>query len=169
MRSPVGSMNLGLGIRVRHWCYPQMNPTPVQLDRPPPYGTPLTLAQAKRIMARAEAEAQAHGWPVAIVIVDSSADVVLSLKCDQTQHSSMGIATGKALTAVNFRRPTKMFQDGITEGGAGLRFLAVPGVTPLEGGFPLLLNGQVVGGIGVSGVLSSQDAQVALAGMTALA
>jgi uncharacterized protein GlcG (DUF336 family) len=146
-----------------------MNTHAVQLDRPPPYGAPLTLAQAKRVMAKAEAEAQANNWPVAIVIVDSAGDIVLALKSDQTQHSSMGIATGKAMTAVNFRRPTKMFQDGIAEGGSGLRFLAVPGVTPLEGGFPILVEGHVVGGIGVSGVLSSQDAQVALAGMTALA
>jgi len=62
-----------------------------------------------------------------------------------------------------------MFQDGIAAGGEGLRFLAVPGITPLEGGFPLVLDGQIVGGIGVSGVLSSQDAQVARAGMAALA
>lgn len=139
------------------------------LDAPLPYGPPLTLRQAKAILQAAEAEAERHHWPVAIVIADSSGDVVLALKRDQTQHSSLSIATGKALTAVNFRRPTKMFQDGIAAGGEGLRFLAVPGVTPLEGGFPLVLDGQIVGGIGVSGVLSSQDAQVARAGMAALA
>ncbi len=139
------------------------------LDAPLPYGPPLTLKQAKAILQAAEAEAERNHWPVAIVIADASGDVVLSLKRDQTQHSSLGIATGKALTAVNFRRPTKMFQDGIAAGGEGLRFLAVPGITPLEGGFPLVLNGQIVGGIGVSGVLSSQDAQVARAGMAALA
>ncbi len=138
------------------------------LDRPLPYGLPLTLAQAKAIMQAAEAEAHRQQWPVAIVIADATGDIVLSLKIDQTQHSSMSIATGKALTAVNFRRPTKMFQDGIKAGGEGLRFLAVPGVTPLEGGFPLVIDGQVVGGIGVSGVQSHQDAQVALAGMATL-
>jgi glc operon protein GlcG len=143
-------------------------PDQLTLDAPLPYGPPLTLAQAKAILQAAEAEAERQHWPVAIVIADSSADVVLALKRDQTQHSSLSIATGKALTAVNFRRPTKMFQDGIAAGGEGLRFLAVPGVTPLEGGFPLVLNGQIVGGIGVSGVLSSQDAQVARAGMAAL-
>lgn len=137
-------------------------------DRPLPYGPPLTLAWAKRMMAAAEAEAEARGWPVAIVIADSAGDVVLALKRDQTQHSSLGIATGKALTAVNFRRPTKVFQDGIAAGGEGLRFLAVPGVTPLEGGFPIVIDGQVVGGIGVSGVLSTQDVQVARAGLAAL-
>lgn len=139
------------------------------LDAPLPYGPPLTLRQAKAILQAAEAEAERQHWPVAIVIADSCGDVVLALKRDQTQHSSLSIATGKALTAVNFRRPTKMFQDGIAAGGEGLRFLAVPGVTPLEGGFPLVLDGQIVGGIGVSGVLSSQDAQVARAGMAALA
>lgn len=146
---------------------PKLIDQPV-LDRPLPYGTPLSLQQAKSIMQAAEAEAAIHKWPVSIVIADSTGDIVLALKCDQTQHSSMAIATGKALTAVNFRRPTKMFQDGITAGGEGLRFLAVPGVTPLEGGFPLVLDGHVVGGIGVSGVLSNQDSQVARAGMSAL-
>jgi glc operon protein GlcG len=138
------------------------------LDAPLPYGAPLNLQRAKAIMQAAEAEAERNHWPVAIVIADASGDIVLALKRDQTQHSSMGIATGKALTAVNFRRPTKMFQDGIAAGGEGLRFLAVPGVTPLEGGFPLVLDGHVVGGIGVSGVLSTQDVQVARAGMAVL-
>ncbi len=138
------------------------------IDRPLPYGPPLPLALAKRVLAAAEAEAAAMDWAVAIVIADASGDIVLALKRDQTQHSSLAIATGKALTAVNFRRPTKVFQDGIAAGGEGLRFLAVPGVTPLEGGFPLVVAGCIVGGIGVSGVLSSQDAQVARAGMAAL-
>ncbi|MDP3084734.1 MAG: heme-binding protein [Rubrivivax sp.] len=144
------------------------SPTPA-LDRPLPYGAPLTLQQAKAIVQAAVAEALRHGWPVAIVVADAAADIVLALKLDNTQHSSMAIATGKALTAVNFRRPTQMFQDGIAAGGEGLRFLAVPGVTPLAGGFPLVLSGAVVGGIGVSGVLSTQDCQIALAGIAALA
>jgi glc operon protein GlcG len=145
-----------------------MTAIPDSIDRPMPYGPPLTLDQAKRIMAAAEAEAGRNGWPVAIAIVDSAADIVLLAKLDNTQHSSGAIATGKALTAVNFRRPTKVFQDGIAGGGEGLRFLAVPGVTPLEGGFPIVVNHQVVGAIGVSGVLSRQDVQVAQAGLAAL-
>ncbi|GAB3479973.1 GlcG/HbpS family heme-binding protein [Polaromonas eurypsychrophila] len=138
------------------------------LDAPLPYGPPLNLLQAKAIMQAAEAEAERNNWPVCIVIADASGDIVLALKRDQTQHSSMAIATGKAMTAVNFRRPTKMFQDGIAAGGEGLRFLAVPGVTPLEGGFPLVLAGHIIGSIGVSGVLSTQDVQVARAGMAML-
>ena len=107
-------------------------------------------------------------WPVAIVIADVYGGVMLAVKRDDTQHSAMDIATGKATTAVKFRRPTKMFQDGIAQGGEGLRFLAIQSVTPLEGGFPILIDGRVVGGIGVSGVLSHQDSQVAQAGLEAL-
>jgi glc operon protein GlcG len=140
----------------------------VSIDRPLPYGPPLTLQQAKKIMAAAEAEARRNEWPVAIAIVDSAADIVLLAKLDNTQHSSGAIATGKALTAVNFRRPTKVFQDGIAAGGEGLRFLGVPGVTPLEGGFPIVVKDRIVGAIGVSGVLSRQDVQVAQAGLAAL-
>ncbi|RYY92065.1 MAG: heme-binding protein [Comamonadaceae bacterium] len=142
--------------------------TDLRLDAPPPYGATITLSDAKRMMAAAEARAMASGWPVAIVIADASGGVLLAQKIDGTQHSAMGIATGKALTSVNFRRPTKMFQDGIAAGGEGLRFLAVPGVTPLEGGFPVHRDGRVVGGIGVSGVLSTQDSEVAQAGLAAL-
>lgn len=138
------------------------------LDAPLPYGPTLTLRDAQRMMRAAEDYAQARKWPVAIVIADASGGILMAQKLDNTQHSSMDIAMGKARTAVNFRRPTRMFQDGIQAGGEGLRFLAVPGVTPLEGGFPVVRAGQVVGGIGVSGVLSSQDAEVAQAGMHAL-
>jgi glc operon protein GlcG len=142
--------------------------TSAVIDRPLPYGPPLTLRQAKKIMAAAEAEAGRNRWPVAIAIVDAAADIVLFAKLDNTQHSSGAIATGKALTAVNFRRATKVFQDGIAAGGEGLRFMAVPGVTPLEGGFPIVVANKIVGAIGVSGVLSRQDVQVAQAGLAIL-
>jgi len=134
----------------------------------PPYGPAITLEDARRVLAAAEAKAKGEGWPVAIAIVDSAADLVAFAKLDDTQHSSGGIATSKALCAVNFRRPTKVFQDGIRAGGDGLRFLTVPGVTPLEGGLPIVVAGRIVGGIGVSGVLSSQDSEVAQAGLAAL-
>ncbi len=134
----------------------------------PPYGPPLTLEQAKKMMAAAEAFAKKNSWPVAVVIVDSAADIVMIHKLDDTQHSGVEIATGKAMTAVNFRRPTKVFQDGLAAGGENIRFLKVPGVTPLEGGFPIIVDGKIVGAIGASGVLSSQDSQVSQAGLDAL-
>lgn len=134
----------------------------------PPYGPPITLAQAKRVMAAAEAAAIERGWPVAIAIVDSAGHLVLFHRCDQTNLGSVAISQAKAETAVNFRRPTKVYEDAIAAGGLGLRLLASPGMLPLEGGLPLLSAGQVVGAIGVSGMQSTQDAEIARIGVAAL-
>ena len=134
----------------------------------PNYGAAITFDQAKKMMAAAEAHARANNWQVAIAIVDSSSQLVAFSKQDGTQHVSVSIAQGKAVTSVNFRRPTKALEDGIAAGGAGLRILSLPGVTPLEGGIPIVVDGKIIGGIGVSGVLSTQDAQVARAGIEAL-
>lgn len=135
---------------------------------PPSYGPPITLAQAKRVMAAAEAAALEHGWPMAIAIVDSTGHLVLFHRCDQAQHGSVAIAQAKAETAVNFRRPTKTFEDAVAAGGLGLRLLAAPGLLPLEGGLPLLVDRQVIGAIGVSGMQSTQDAEIAQLGVAAL-
>ncbi len=135
---------------------------------PAAYGAPLTLEAAKKAMVGAEAEARKNNWPVVISIVDSAGQLVLLQRLDNTQYASIGIATGKATTAVNFRRPTKALEDAIAGGGAGLRLLAVEGVTPLEGGIPVIVDGKIVGGIGVSGVTSAQDAQIAKAGIDAM-
>ena len=134
---------------------------------PPPYGLGIGFDAAKKALAAAEAEAKKNNWPVAIAIVDSSAKLVAFSKLDNTQHASVDIAIGKAVTANNLKRPTKALQDGIAQGGAGLRLLAVKGITPLEGGVPIVVDGKIVGAIGVSGVLSNQDAEVAIAGAAA--
>ena len=135
----------------------------------PPYGPPLGLARAQVIMAAAEAEAARHGWAVAIAIVDSGAHLVMLQKLDGTQHSSVEVAIGKATTAVNFRKPSKHYEDAIAAGGGGLRFLAMPGMTPFEGGVPIVVDGAIVGGIGVSGVRSDFDARIAAAGLATAA
>lgn len=137
-------------------------------QQPAPYGTPISIDQAKKVMAGAEAEARKNNWPVAIVIVDSGGNMVMMQKLDHTQHASVGIAEGKAKTAVNFRRPTKALEDVIAGGGGGLRLLAVDGITPLEGGIPIVIDGRIIGGVGVSGVTSQQDAQVAQSGINTL-
>ena len=134
---------------------------------PPPYGLGIGFDAAKKALAAAEAEAKKNNWPVAIAIVDSSAKLVAFSKLDNTQHASVDIAIGKAVTANNLKRPTKALQDGIAQGGANLRILAVKGVTPLEGGVPIVVDGKIIGGIGVSGVMSNQDAEVAMAGAAA--
>jgi uncharacterized protein GlcG (DUF336 family) len=134
---------------------------------PPPYG-PLSLDQAKKAMAAAEAEARKNNWPVTIAIVDSGGNLVMMQRLDNTQFGSNEVARQKAHTAVAFKRPSKVFQDLIAQGGGNLRLLKVDGLTPLEGAVPIIVNGQVVGAIGVSGVQSQQDAQVAQAGADSL-
>jgi uncharacterized protein GlcG (DUF336 family) len=135
---------------------------------PQPYGPPITLAMARRVVDAAEAEAAKHGWPMVIAIFDSTGHLALLHRMDQAQLGSVAVAQGKAETAVLFRRPSKVFEDLVGKGGNHLRLLAMPGMTPLEGGLPIMLNGAVIGGIGVSGMQSSQDQQVAEAGIAAL-
>jgi uncharacterized protein GlcG (DUF336 family) len=133
------------------------------------YGRPISLDLAKCVVAAAEAEAVANGWPMVIAVVDSAGDLVVLHKLDHAQHGSIDIACAKAQTAVNFKRPTKVFQDAVAAGGLGLRLLATANLCPLEGGLPLIVDGEIVGAIGVSGMQSHEDAQVAAAGAAALA
>jgi glc operon protein GlcG len=133
-----------------------------------PYGPPVTLDQAKRAMAAAELEALKNSWQVAIAILDSGGNLVMFHKIDNTQLSAGEGAEGKARTALQFKRPSKALDDAIAAGGGGMRLLALKDITPLEGGIPLVANGAIVGAIGVSGALSTQDAQVAKAGADTL-
>jgi uncharacterized protein GlcG (DUF336 family) len=126
----------------------------------------LTLEAAKTMANAAEARARANGWTVAIAVVDASGDLLVFYRLDGTQLGSIDIAIGKARTAPRFRRPTKSLDDRIGAGRLGR--LAVDDILPLEGGVPITLGEQVIGGIGVSGMASNQDALVARAGAAAL-
>lgn len=132
------------------------------------YGTPITLEAAKRVVAAAEAEAIKNKWPMVISIVDSGGNLVMTVRQDGAQYGSLAVAEGKAKTAVNFRRSTKVFQDTIAQGGGGLRTLALPGALPVQGGLPLIVGDKIIGGIGVSGGTSEQDEQVGAAGAAVL-
>ena|SRR2546430_476006 len=134
---------------------------------PPPYGAPMSLDAAKKAMAAAEAEAKKNNWPVAIAILDTTGSLVMLQKLDNTQTGSVDIAINKARTALDFRRPSKALQDVVAGGGAGLRLLSARNMLTLEGGVPVIVDGKVVGAVGVSGVTSEQDAQVAMAGAAA--
>ena len=134
---------------------------------PPSYGAPITLEQAKKAMAGAEAEAKKNNWPVVIVILDSGGQLVMLQRLDNAQWGSVDIAKEKARSAVALRRPTKVLQDLIAQGGANLRLLNI-GYSVLEGGIPIVADGKIIGSIGVSGVTSQQDAQIAQAGIDAL-
>jgi glc operon protein GlcG len=122
----------------------------------------LTLADARRIAEAAEAKARENGWTVVIAIVDDGGHLVLLQRLDGTQPASSEIATAKARTAALFKRPTKALEEIVASGRTAM--LALPGLTPVEGGAPILYRGDVVGAIGVSGVQSFQDGIVAAAG-----
>jgi uncharacterized protein GlcG (DUF336 family) len=126
----------------------------------------LLLDDAKRIAAAAEVEAKRNDWPVVIAIVDDGGHLLLLMRLDNTQFGSVEVAVQKARTAIAFRRPTKVWEDHVAEGR--MRYLGLPGTLPIEGGLPITLNGRFIGAVGVSGVRSNQDAQVAQAGLDAL-
>lgn len=113
------------------------------------------------------AKANENGWPVVIAIVDSGGNLVLLQRLDNTQLGSIEIAQRKAKTAVNFRKPTKFWEDRIAKGGVNLKLLKLNGF-PMEGGLSIVHQGKVIGAIGVSGVTSTQDAAVGAAGIEAL-
>ena len=126
----------------------------------------LTLEDAKRIAAAAEAEAQQNNWRVVIAVVDDGGHLLYLQRSHDTQFGSVEIAMQKAHAAAAFQRPTKASEDAVTSGR--LIHLALPGVIPAEGGVPLEIDGVIVGGLGISGVRSFQDGQVAAAGAAAL-
>lgn len=128
-----------------------------------PYGEPMSIGAARNAMVAAEAEATRNHWGVSIAIVDSGGNLLMLHRLDNAQLSSIRIAEAKARTAVEFRRPTKALEDAVAGGGAGLRVLTF-GACVAEGGVPIIVGGKIVGAIGVSGVASHQDAQVAAAG-----
>jgi len=132
----------------------------------PPYGNPITVDQAKKIAAGALAESKQNNWRMAISIVDNHGFPVYFERMDDTQTASVQIALDKAKTAAMFRRPSKAFEDGIAKGRVAL--LGLTGATPIEGGLPIMIDGKVIGGIGVSGANADQDAQAAQAGLNAL-
>jgi glc operon protein GlcG len=135
---------------------------------PEPYGMPISLDNARKAAAAAIAEAQKNGWLMAVAVTDPSGELIYFAKMDGTQTGSVNVSIGKSRSAALFKRPTKVFQDMLASGGAGIRVLALERVIPIEGGVPLVINGEIVGAIGVSGGSSDQDGVVAGAGAAAL-
>src|ERR1700683_2228046 len=138
--------------------------TVAQAQMPNPYGPDITLETEKKAALPALAEAAKNNWMMAVAIVDPAGNLVYYEKMDNTQLGSANVAIDKARSAALFKRPTKAFQDALAAGGGKLCLLRFAGTIPVEGGFPLLLDGKIVGVIGVSGATSAQDAQCAKAG-----
>jgi glc operon protein GlcG len=132
------------------------------------YGPNVTLEQARKIYAAAEAEARRNNAPVAIAVVDTAGNLVLYQRLDNTQTASIRLAVDKAASAAIYRRSTRVFQESLARGGENLRILALNGAVPVEGGLPIFLDGRVIGGIGVSGAPGDLDNQIAQAGAKGL-
>jgi glc operon protein GlcG len=142
--------------------------TSARAQMPNPYGAAITVEEAKKVAAPALAEAKKNNLTVAVAIVGPGGTLIYYEKMDNTQLGSAEVAIAKARTSALFKRPSKAFQDALAGGGDGLRVLGLHNVTPVEGGLPLVMEGKIVGGIGVSGATSAQDAQCAKAGADAL-
>jgi len=135
---------------------------------PMAYGPSVTLENAKKAAAPALAEAAKNNWMMAVAIVDTAGNLVYFEKMDNTQLGSVTIAQDKARSAALFKRPTQVFQERLATGGDALGVLRIQGAMPVAGGIPLVMDGKIVGAIGVSGATSAQDAQCAKAGADAL-
>jgi uncharacterized protein GlcG (DUF336 family) len=127
----------------------------------------LSLEDARRIAAAAEAEARQHGWAVAIAVVDDGGHLIWLQRLDGAAPIAAQIAPAKARTAALGRRESRVYEEMIN--GPRAAFLSAPGLDGmLEGGVPIIVDGHCVGAVGVSGVKSSEDAQIARAGIAAL-
>jgi uncharacterized protein GlcG (DUF336 family) len=134
---------------------------------PLPYGAPVTTDAARKAAAAALAEARKNGWTVFAAVVDTGGVLVYQERIDGTQNGSSEVSVEKARTAAAFKRPSKAFEDVVA--GGKVNYTRLPGALPIEGGVPLVVDGRIVGAIGVLGATSAQDGQCAKAGADALA
>lgn len=146
----------------------ELSARPAAGPKLPPYGLSITNEQAKRVADAALAPARANGWTVVVAIVDTGGFLVYLEKLDQTQVGSVAIAEDKARASAIFKRPTKMFHERLARGGDGLIVLGLKGATPVEGGLPIVVDGKLIGALGVSGGSSAEDEVCAEAGAAAL-
>ncbi|MGO9005090.1 MAG: GlcG/HbpS family heme-binding protein [Beijerinckiaceae bacterium] len=159
--SLIGAVLLGQGIAQAQQQNP-LDTVPEQLPFNIPYGAPISVDEAKQVIAVAEAEAKKRGWPINIAVVDSGGNLVAFERMDGAQLASIDISQHKARAAVRFRRETKIFENAI-QGGANSA-LTVDGIIASRGGIPLIKDGKLIGAIGCSGATGSQDEVVCKAG-----
>ena len=135
---------------------------------PNPYGIAISVEVAKKAASAALDEARKNNWKMAVAIVDPNGDLVYYEKMDNTQLGSANVSIAKARSAARYKRPTKAFQENVASGGAGFRVFALEGAVPVEGGLPIVIDGKVVGAIGLSGDTSDHDGVCAEAGVNSL-
>ena len=134
----------------------------------PPYGPSITNEQAKKVATAALEPARANQWTMVVAIVDTGGYLVYLEKLDQTQVGSVDVAIAKAKSAAIYKRPTKMFQERLSRGGDGLLELRLKDAIPVEGGVPIIVDGKLIGALGISGGSSAEDEACAEAGADAL-
>lgn len=149
---------------------PAPAPVPEAMPFDIPYGTPINLETAQKAIAASVAEAKKHNWKMAVAVLDPAGNMVAEATMDGTQYASIGIAQAKARTSALFRRPSGVFQDAINTGGSpsAATLLAGAGAVASHGGFPIVIDGKLVGAIGASGGIFTQDVVTAKAGLEAL-
>ena len=133
---------------------------------PNPYGQGISVETARKVAAAAIAEGKKNGWFVSVAVVDTAGDLVFFERMDNAMSASVVVSQEKARTSARFKRPTKAFEDVLAGGRQAI--LGLPGVTPVEGGVPLIIDGKIVGAVGVNGASSPQDSQCAQAGADTL-
>jgi uncharacterized protein GlcG (DUF336 family) len=140
-------------------CLPLASRSAHAQAMPNGYGQAISVEIARKIAAAAIAEGKKNGWNVAAAVVDTAGDLVFFERMDAAQVAAVTVSQDKARTAVRFKRSTKIFEDGVANGRHAI--LGIPGVVPIEGGIPLVIEGKIVGAIGVSGATAPQDGQCA--------
>jgi glc operon protein GlcG len=145
-------------------------PVPEVMPFDIPYGAPLALEQARTAIAAAAAEAKKHNWKMSITVVGPAGNLIAHETMDGTQYASVDISQAKARTSALYRRPTILLQDAINTNGspATLSLLALTHGAASGGGFPIVIDGKLVGAIGCSGGIFTQDMATAKAGLEAL-
>jgi uncharacterized protein GlcG (DUF336 family) len=133
-----------------------------------PYGMNVSVDVAKKASAAAVAEARKNNWSTAVAVTDTAGNLVYFERMDNTQVGSINIAIGKARSAAQFKRPTKVFQDLVAKGSEFTYLLGLEGAVVVQGGIPIVQDGKIVGAIGVSGGTGPQDVQVAEAGLAGM-
>ena len=133
-----------------------------------PYGEPIKLADAKKAVDAALADAQKRGWPMCIAVVGPSGDLVYFAKMDDCQYASITIAQHKAKAAATFRRATVNFERLLGRGPFFSYLTTLDGVIASRGGNPIVVNGKIIGAIGVSGGSGAQDDVISLTGVGAV-
>jgi glc operon protein GlcG len=154
------SVIVGIDASAQQPSPPAAGPAPV------PYGTPITLEQAKKVAAGAEAEAKKNNWNMTIAIAEPSGSLVYLQKMDGAPYASVNVAPDKARSAAMYRNPTKAFEDRLAAGQSYI--LTLRGAMPVEGGLPIVVDGKMIGAIGISGGSAQQDGIAAKAGAEAL-